>query len=106
MFAVGILFDENLVPDSVVIWDSRGILSYEILQDKFLFAALDVGPVGFKADVVDVITAENKLCGRCLRGSVNGRAHAESDGGEDATPRIFDRKIILIFDLFCTDHVM
>ena len=41
MFAVGILFDESLVPDSVVIWDSRGIFSYEILLDKFLFAVLE-----------------------------------------------------------------
>ena len=54
MFAVRILFDENLVPDSVVIWDPRSVFSYEILLDKFLFAGFNIGPVGFKADIVDV----------------------------------------------------
>ena len=80
MFAIGILLDKNSVTDSVVIRDSLSIFSsYEILLDKFLFSALDVGPVGLEADVVDVIAAENELGRRCLQGSVNRSVHAKSD---------------------------
>ena len=104
MFAIRILLDENSV--SVVIRDSRSIFSYEILLDKYLFSALDVGPVGFEADVVDVTAAEHELGWCRLRGGMNRCTHAESDGGEDATPRVFDREVVLILDLFGRDYIV
>ena len=80
ILAMLILFNHHSIANIVCVRSALRVFSLIVLLDEPLATLLNELPVSFKANVVNRITIEHKLHGRCTRGGVNCGSHREANG--------------------------
>ena len=86
ILAVLVLFNHHSIVNVVDVGRTFLVLPVIILLDESLTTLLDILPVRFESDIVNHVTIEDELGGRCTHGGVQGGTHREANCTEDTVP--------------------